>query len=387
MSHFSLPSDGEPSTAEHGKKTEAKRTRLGVYLLAVGLVLLVVLAFAPAPYVIRTPGPAFDALGTTQITNEDGEEQEVDVITIDGAERQTSEAGSLAVMTVNVTGKPDFQPSWFAVATAWFQSDKDVLPIEMYYPDGVSAEQRVEQNAAMMSQSQGTAIAAALTEQGYEVTPELKVMSVNEGGPSEGILEVDDVIVAADGRPITDFASLQAEPLREEPTELVVLRDGEELTVTVTPAMTDESETPILGILVQEGFDFPIDIDIQLGDVGGPSAGLIFTLATIDLLEDGDLTAGESIAGTGTMAADGTVGPIGGVRQKVHAAVDIEADYFLAPESNCAEALAASVADEIPIYAVADLDEALGTVAAVGAGETEDIRTCADALVANVPQV
>ncbi|KAB1643467.1 YlbL family protein [Gulosibacter chungangensis] len=366
---------------------ESKRTRWGMYLLAVGLVLLVVLAFAPAPYVIRTPGPTFDALGTTEVTTEDGESEEVDVISIDGAQRISPEAGSLSVMTVNVTGNPDYQPSWFAVATAWFQPDKDVLPIEAYFPDGVTAEERTEANAAMMTQSQGTAIAAALTEQGYEVTPELRVMDVFAQGPAEGILQVDDVIIEADGRPVTDFASLQAEPFTQEPTEVVVLRDGEEVTVTITPTVSEESENPILGILVQEGFNYPIDVDIELGEVGGPSAGLIFTLATIDLLEAGDLTAGEHIAGTGTMAADGTVGAIGGVRQKVHAAVSIDADYFLAPEANCQEALSASVADDIPIYAISDLDEAIETVTAAGQGETGEIRTCADALAANVPQV
>lgn len=358
-----------------------------MYLLAIGLVLLVVLAFAPAPYVIRTPGPAFDALGTTEVSGEDGDTEEVDIISIDGADRLAPESGSLSVMTVNVTGNPSYQPSWFSLATAWFQPDKDVLPVEAYFPDGVTAEQRTEANVAMMTQSQGTAIAAALTEQGYEFTPELKVMDVFADGPADGILEVGDVIIQAGDREITDFASLQAEPLREEPTEVVVLRDGEEVTLTVTPTMSEDSENPILGILVQEGFNFPIDVGIELGDVGGPSAGLIFTLATIDLLEAGDLTAGNHIAGTGTMESDGTVGAIGGVRQKVHAAVDIDADYFLAPESNCEEALSASVADELPIYAIADLDEALQTVAAAGQGDTEEIRTCADALAANVPQV
>lgn len=358
-----------------------------MYLLAVGLVLLVVLAFAPSPYVIRTPGPAYDALGTTEIMNAEGAQEEVDVVSIEGTESFVPDSGSLAVMTVNVTGTPQYQPSWFALATSWFRADQDVLPIEMYYPDGVTVEERSEENAAMMTQSQGTAIAAALTERGYDVTPELKVMEVSENGPSAGILEVDDVIIESNGRPITNYESLQAEPFTEEPTTIVVLRDGQEQSLTITPSIPEGNETALLGILVQEGFNFPIDVNIELGEVGGPSAGLIFTLATIDLLEEGDLTLGASVAGSGTMAADGTVGPIGGVRQKIHAAVDIDADYFLAHESNCAEALTASVADEIPIYAVADLDEALATVEAEGTDGDEGIRTCADALVANVPQV
>lgn len=364
----------------------SKRARRGTYLLAAGVVLLVILAFAPSPYVIRMPGPAYDALGTTEVEQEGGETEEVDVISIDGAESFEPESGNLAVMTVNVSGNPEYQPSWFAVATAWFRSEQDVLPIEQYYPDGVTSEQRSEENAAMMTQSQGTAIAAALTEQGFEVTPELTVMEVTEDGPSAGLLEAGDVIVEADGRAITDYASLQEEPFTAEPTEIVVEREGSEHTVTITPEASEDGGTPLLGILVQDGFDFPIDVSIELGEVGGPSAGLIFSLATIDLLEEGDLTLGQNVAGTGTMAADGTVGAIGGVRQKVHAAVDIDADYFLAPEANCAEALSASVADEIPIYAIADLDEALATIAAAGAEEVDGIRTCEDAVAADVPQ-
>ncbi|MDJ1370590.1 YlbL family protein [Gulosibacter molinativorax] len=373
--------------SEPAAKPKPKRTRVGLSLLAVGLVLLVVLAFSPSPYVIRTPGPSFDALGTTEVKDDAGETQEVDVISIDGADRIAPDAGTLSVMTVNVTGTPQYQPSWFTAAAAWLQPDKDVLPIEAYYPDGVTAEQRSEENAAMMTQSQGAAIAAALTEQGYEVEAELTVMGVNEDGPANGILAEGDVITAVGDRTITDYASLQAEPFTEEPTDVTVLRDGKAQTVTITPKKTDTSDTPILGILVQDGFKFPINVDIELGDVGGPSAGLIFTLATIDLLEEGDLTSGESIAGTGTMAADGTVGPIGGIRQKVHTAVEIDSDYFLAPEANCQEALQASVADEIPIYAIADLDEALATVKAEGTDQLDGIRTCEDALAANVPQV
>ncbi|MGO1542743.1 MAG: YlbL family protein [Gulosibacter sp.] len=374
-------------TTEPAQETPTKRTRWGKYLLAAGLILLIVLAFAPAPYVIRLPGPAYDALGTTPIEQEDGEKVDVDVISIDGAETFDAESGTMAVMTVNIQGTPDYQPSWFSVAASWFNPDKDVLPIEMYYPDGVSSEERGAENQAMMTQSQGTAIAAALTELGYEVDPQLKILDVFEEGPSQGILMPEDILVEVDGRPISDFASLQAEPLREEATEVVVLRDGEEKTLTVTPEQGEDDETPLLGVLVQEGFEFPMEVEIELGEVGGPSAGLIFALSIMEVLEEGELSHGMNIAGTGTMAADGEVGPIGGIRQKVYAAVDIDADYFLAPESNCAEALSAGVADQLPIYAVSSLEESLDVLEAEGTGNTEEIRTCEDALEANVPQV
>ncbi|SJM56972.1 PDZ domain-containing protein [Gulosibacter sp. 10] len=370
------------------RSRQERRTRAGVVFLAVGLVLLLVLAFAPAPYVIRQPGPAFDALGTTELKDEDGEVvDEVDVIGIDGAETFDDDSGELSVMTVNISGNPEYHPSWFAIAAAWLTPEKDVMPMELYFPDGVSTEERTEQTTAMMTQSQGTAMAAALEHLGYDVEPSLTVVEVSPDGGAAGALEPGDVILEIDGRPVSDHASLTAEPLEERPTELLVFRDGEETAVTATPRAASNGEA-LLGILVEEGFDFPVDIDIELGDVGGPSAGLIFTLAIIDKLEEGDLTGGMHVAGTGTMSAEGGVGPIGGIRQKIYAAHEIGAEYFLAPEGNCAEALSASVSDELPVYAVATLDEALGVVDAnASGGDLEDLRTCEDALQANVPQV
>lgn len=127
--------------------------------------------------------------------------------------------------------------------------------------------------------------------------------------------------------------------------------------------------------------DFPIDVSIELGNVGGPSAGLIFALAVSDKLADGDLTRGLHVAGTGTMSPDGTVGSIGGITQKLYAAVDVGADLFLAPADNCQDVLDGGIPGDIPVYAVSTLDEAEQVIQTVGdGGDTAALRTCESVL-------
>ncbi|WP_282826697.1 YlbL family protein [Gulosibacter sediminis] len=361
------------------------RERFGRWCLILGVVALVILAVSPAPYVIRQPGPAFNALG--QEENDDGTQQ--DVIQISGAETYDTGDGSLYVMTVNIVGNPQSQPNWLQVLGAWMTPGKDVLPVEAYYPEGTTVDQRNEESALMMTQAQDTAIAAALTELGYDVTEQMSVASVGEDAAAAGELEVGDVIVTIDGKPITNTEELSALTLTEEPTEVVFTRDGKEHRVEITPKLTetDNGEVPLLGVQLQYEYEFPIDVSIDLGDVGGPSAGMMFALATYDKLTEGDLTGGDQVTGTGTMSDDGTVGAIGGIRQKMYEAVSLGADYFIAPEANCAEVLDGGIPGDMTVYAVGNLDEALDIIEANAADESTDgLRSCQDAVDAGVPQ-
>jgi PDZ domain-containing protein len=127
-------------------------------------------------------------------------------------------------------------------------------------------------------------------------------------------------------------------------------------------------------------YEFPIDVEIQLNDVGGPSAGMMFALGIVDMLTPGAMTGGERVAGTGSIDSDGTVGPIGGIRQKLWGALDADADWFLAPESNCDEVVG-NVPDGLEVFAVGTLDEARSVVDAIAeGGDTSALRTC-DAVV------
>jgi PDZ domain-containing protein len=192
-----------------------------------------------------------------------------------------------------------------------------------------------------MVSSQDAAIAVALTELGYDVQPAVEVFSVTKDAPADGKLEVRDVIVAVNGSPISTTEevgnAVRSTPKGQDVT-LTVVRDGEEREVTVTPGERDGA--PFIGIDMLPGYRFPFDVSVDVDpNIGGPSAGLMFSLAIYDTLTPGSLTGGAVVAGTGTIDPEGKVGPIGGIQQKVAAARDTGAELFLVPPDNCDEAL------------------------------------------------
>jgi PDZ domain-containing protein len=113
-----------------------------------------------------------------------------------------------------------------------------------------------------------------------------------------------------------------------------------------------------------------------LNNVGGPSAGMMFALGIIDTLTPGELNGGQDVAGTGTITADGTVGPIGGIRQKMWGALDAGADWFLAPESNCDEVVG-HIPGRLKVFAVKTLDDSLDVLEAIrDDGDLSALPTC-----------
>nr|WP_244960660.1 S16 family serine protease [Pseudoclavibacter chungangensis] len=242
-----------------------------------------------------------------------------------------------------------------------------------------------------MQSSQDEAIASALREQGYEVPVQVVLTGVSEDGPSAGLLQAGDIVRRVGDQDITSADVLRdsiADHDGTTPVSVTVERDGTPVTVDVVPteAEVEGQLRPVFGITVGSTYDFPVQVHIELGDVGGPSAGLIFTLAIIDELTPGDLTGGHHIAGTGTMTADGVVGPIGGVRQKLFAAQAAGAEAFLVPVDNCAEALDGGVPGDLPLYAVSDLDDGLAAVEAIASGAGQgNLPSCASVATTPVP--
>lgn len=351
--------------------------------LAVAFVLLGVLALAPSPYVVQQPGPVFDTLGTVPV-GEEGDE--VPMIEVEGADTFETD-GSLDMLTVSVVGTPEQRPTWFEVATAWFDASKAVLPIDSVYPPGVTSEQRDEENQTLMTDSQQTAIAAALRSLDYDIGQQVTIGDISEGSPAEGAFEVGDVIERANGEDVTDVAALRriiADNGASAPVSFDVLRDGQELSIDVTPAeqtLDDGSTGVAVGVIATSTYDFPIDVSIQLDNVGGPSAGMMFALGIIDKITEGSLTDGRTVAGTGTIDDAGVVGPIGGIRQKLYGARDAGAELFLAPASNCDEVVG-HVPDGLDVYAVATLDDALDVLEATGEGGDTDALTSCEEVVA-----
>ncbi len=366
---------------ENVEITPAPRRRLprattaGIWALTVALVLLLVMTFLPTAYVIQQPGPVYNTLG--EATAADG--TKVPLIQVDGAETFPTE-GALDLLTVQVVGNRERTPSWFELATAWFQPSRAVLPLDAVFPAGQSTEERNEQSAADMVDSQKEATAAALTELGYDVNPMISVFTVIEDSAADGVLQEGDLIRGANGEEVTDATALReiVNAGGGAPVDLLVERDGEEQTIAITPKETevDGETTLLLGITLLHDYEFPFEVTIQLNNVGGPSAGMMFALGIIDTLTPDELNGGANVAGTGTISGGGIVGPIGGIRQKMWGAVDAGATYFLAPAANCDE-----VVDHVPsalqVFSVEELDDALDVLEAIrDDGDLSALPTC-----------
>ncbi|QEV99658.1 PDZ domain-containing protein [Microbacterium caowuchunii] len=373
MSLFELE-DAGASPAPRRRMSRA--TLAGVWALVVALLALLGMSFLPSPYVIERPGPVYNTLG--EVTDAEGED--VPLITVVGSQTYPT-GGSLDLLTVQVVGSPERRLSWVDVALAWFDPTKAVVPMEQIYPTGQSSEQRTQQNATLMVDSQQDATAAALHYLGYDVDPRLEVSIVAEESAAAGVLEPGDVILEVEGEPVTRLSALR-ETINAgagAPVSFLVERDGRQETVSVTPdeGTGDAAGTWQVGISVTTVYDFPIDVEIQLNNVGGPSAGMMFALGMIDVLTPGELNGGAHVAGTGTIVTDGTVGPIGGIRQKLWGAVDVGAEYFLAPSDNCGE-VAGHVPDGLQVFAIATLDDAVSVLEAIAdEAPLDGFPTCA----------
>ena len=332
-----------------------------IAVLATGAVLLLVFgllgAAVPVPYVAQVPGPTFNTLGEI-----DGKP----VIAVQGRTPNRAK-GNLNLTTVGV-GRGAL--SLVQAVRGWFDSDVSVVPEDTVYPPDRTEEQTRQANRQAFLTSEQAAETVALGRLGY---PEkVVVQSFSDQSPSKGRLEEGDAIEAIDGRPTPDLKTLDA-VLRAVPggTQATVayIRLGRPGTTTVTTRAAQDRPGSLLGVLVREQPSAPFDVDVNVEDVGGPSAGLMLTLGILDLVGTQDLTAGHVVAGTGTIDVDGTVGPIGGIQLKMVAAEKIHADLFLVPKDNCAEALAAPDRG-LTLARVADVDDALAALGDLRAGRT-----------------
>ncbi len=367
--------DENPSISPAPRRRLTATTVAGIWALTVALGVLLVITFLPTSYVIEQPGPVYNTLGTA--TGADGEQ--IPLISVEGAETFETE-GALDLLTVQVRGDRQRTPSWLDLAIAWFDPSRAVVPIDLVFPDGQSREERSEQSAAEMTDSQQEATAAALEELGFDVSSQLSVHSLVPDSAAEGVLEEGDVIVEVDGDVVSSVDQLRrlADEGQGASMEVLVERAGEPLTLTVTPQETEiDGETRwLIGVVLMTDYEFPIDVTIQLNNVGGPSAGMMFALGIVDTLTPGALNGGEVVAGTGTITASGDVGPIGGIRQKMWGAVGAGADWMLAPVENCDEVVG-HIPSGLRVFSVDTLDDALVALDAIrGEGDLDALPTC-----------
>jgi Lon-like protease len=332
-------------------------------VLTAGSILLVLFgllgAAVPVPYVAQVPGPTYNTLG--QI---DGSP----VIAIEGRDRPET-SGNLNLTTVEVSSGG---LSLVQAVRGWFDDEVSVVPEETVYPPDRSEEETREANREAFLTSEEMATSAALGHLGYP--DKVVVRGLAEDSPSADALQEGDAVEAVDGRPTPDLDTLTDVLTGIAPgsdVEVEYSRLGEAGTVGVTTAEAPDREGSLLGISVREMPSAPFDVDIQVEDVGGPSAGLMLTLGIVELGGGQDLTGGDVVAGTGTIDERGAVGPIGGITLKVLAAEDIGADLFLVPAENCAELLAAGDVP-VPTASVRSLDDALTALDDLRAGRTPE---------------
>ncbi len=330
-------------TPGHGRR----RKVVGAILAAFAVVAIAA-AFVQLPYVIVSPGDATPV----------GE-----VVTIKGA-RTYPHKGALLFLTVSVTTD---RPNVYETVAGWLSPNDDVLD-ESDVLQGSSRKEERLIDVADMDLSQQLATKVALERLGYDVElrPGVAVLAVEPGGPTGDVLEGHDVITEVDGRAVSDPESLgRAVRARRpgSPVRLTVERDGRTRRLDVKTGRNDEGQAKI-GVVVGPHFAFPLDIRINPGAVGGPSAGLAFTLAIIDQLTPGSLTGGREVAITGQIGPNGEVVEIGGARQKAVAARRAHAALMIVPEGDLADARKG--AGDMRVVGVSTLDEALRVLRSIG---------------------
>jgi PDZ domain-containing protein len=327
----------------------------GVVAVVLGLLALAL----PSPYIVESPGPTFNTIGAVN---------DVPLIEIPGQKTYPT-SGALDMTTVYMSGGPSGSVRLFEVASAWLDPRKSVTPEELVYPPGVSGEQIQNRNVAAMDSSQETSVAAALSHLNVDFEEDLSVVGFAEDAAAADLLAPDDVIESINGTAVTNINVLRDELNASggEPVELKVLRDGEPETVQVAPEANTQGAYQ-LGVLLETDFEFPYDVKIQLENVVGPSAGMMFALGIVDKLTPGELTGGLHVAGTGTIDSSGNVGPIGGIEQKMYGAHQRGATVFLAPEANCGDVVG-NVPDGMQVVKVATLEDAVEAVTLLGEGK------------------
>jgi PDZ domain-containing protein len=336
------------------------------YALAAGFLALglVVLLLWPVrlPFFAMSPGPI---------------EAVADIVAVEDGVAVYDSAGEIYLLTVSITSQ---EVNAFEWVEAQLDEKVDLIERERIRPSGVSREEVTRSNLEAMDGSIEAAIFVALGRLGYEVGfagEGVEVIQVVEGAPADGAIELGDRFTVVAGQEITT-SDQAAEIIRSYEIGDTITLEGFRLddpatihdedparspvTVEITLAPHPDIEgAPMVGVVfdtIALEMILPVDIDIESGNIGGPSAGLAFTLSLIDLLSSEDLTRGHVIAATGTIRFDESVGAIGGVRQKVYAARAAGVDAVFVPTDNYEDALTAA-GDDIAIVSIGTLQDAL----------------------------
>ena len=344
------------------------RRSLTLLIASVGTaVAIAVSVLVPVPYVILGPGPTLNTLG------KDSSGQPM--ITISGRASYPV-TGHLNLVTVSYQGCAGNRFNIFTALVAWLNPHQAVVPEGEICPAGQTQKQTQEQDTQEMTSSQSTATAAALTQLHIPYSTQAVVAQPQKGFPAYGVLKAGDVITKVDGQPVTSQGGLTkliyAHPAGSTLT-LTIIRDGQSRQVQV--GTRQSGGHPVMGVEIRGQYQFPFQVKISVGDIGGPSAGMMFALGIIDKLTKLDLTAGRFIAGTGEIEPSGKVDPIGGIQQKMVGARNAGATIFLTPAANCADTKGAVPAG-LRLVKVSTLNQAVTYLEALKSGHPASVPSC-----------
>jgi Lon-like protease len=342
------------------RQNPAARRQLTLLLAAAGIAAAVLAAtLLPVPYVILSPGPTLNTLGRRG----DGKA----LIEISGR-RTYPTNGHLNMVTVSYQGGPSDGFNVFTALQAWLSPHDAVVPEQELFGTGQTQQQVTRQDTEQMVSSQQLAEAAALCQLRIPFRVLDTVTFVYPKTPAAGVLKKGDIITAVDGKTLTcraDAGTLIRARKPGDPVRLTIDRHGTTRQFRLKTA--DVKGNAVVGVGVFEDYRFPFQVRISVGNIGGPSAGLMFALGLIDKITPDDLTGGRFIAGTGEIEANGTVEPIGGIQQKMAGARAAGATIFLTPAANCADA-AGAVPAGMRLIKVSSLAGAIAALDALKAG-------------------
>ena len=344
------------------------RRSLTLFVASVGTaVAIAVSVLVPVPYVILGPGPTLNTLGKDSAGRP--------LITISGHPSYPTN-GHLNMVTVSYQGCQGHRFNIFTALVAWLNPHQAVVPESEICPAGQTQQQTKEQDTQEMTSSQSIATAAALTELHIPYSTQVVVVQPEKGFPAYGVLKAGDAITAVDGQPVTSPAGLSkliyAHPAGSTLT-LSITRNGQSHQVQV--GTRQAGGHPVMGVTITQEYKFPFQVTISVGDIGGPSAGMMFALGIIDKLTKMDLTAGRFIAGTGEIEPNGKVDPIGGIQQKMIGARNAGATIFLTPAANCANTKGAVPAG-LRLVKVSTLNQAVTYLEALKSGHAASVPSC-----------
>jgi Lon-like protease len=318
-----------------------QRVIAGVAVLAlIGLVFA--LNFYKLPVVALSPGPMEDVLARLKV---------------EGSPVYDSE-GKLYLTSVGIDDNVRFYEALLDMANR----DVELVPRADLYPDEQDSDEIDEENAVLMDMSKEAATVVALRQVGYKIEPSgVEVTEVVDGTPADGKLRAGDRILEVDGRAVASTDEVRAAITRHQVGERVAFRVGrDKAEKKVSMAVGEVDGEPRVGIALHDLFaDLPVKVSVETeNNIGGPSAGLMFTLSIIDKLTPEDLTAGRRIAGTGAIDLDGTVQPVGGVAEKLIAVRRQGVTTFFIPAGNC-ESVRGRVPDGLRLVKVSKIEDAL----------------------------